>query len=182
MLKTSNVITQRKNRFNSNTIFERKDNKSFCFEKGLKSVNLKSLHFINFAKFNDEPEYDTVINMFIRYVNADMSFLDDFVGDELIPDYKTDRLLNIINEVQKAKYTSRDLPTIMKLNNINFPALHFFIKNSRNNATLILIDLYHLGIYGRYIHKGKEIKQNLEKVYKRNKHNTLSLEDILAIK
>lgn len=155
--------------------------KSLDFEKGLKSLDSPKDYFINMASSQDEKVYDDVTNMYIQYLDNDYSFLEDFLVDELLYDYKTERLLKILQKVQKNKYSVYDLKYIFKLNNKKNPELHFFIKNSRGNFSILLIDLYHLGIFGKKNTNGKSLIIPLEKIYKRKKNNKCKLENIKNI-
>lgn len=119
--------------------------KPLDFEKELKSLVSPKDYFINMASSQDEKVYDDATNMYIQYLDNDYSFLEDFLVDELLYDYKTERLLKILQKVQKSKYSVYDLK------------FHFFIKNSRGNFSILLIDLYHLGIFGKKYTKEKRI-------------------------
>lgn len=173
-----NIINIRKNRFNSNTTFEPFYFKKFDFEKGLKSINNKKLLFTNNAKDETEDTFNSVLNMYLSYLENDLSFLtDDFLADEILLGDRAIRLIKIISEIQKTKYTKNDLKNIIKLNNKNNPALHFFVKLSRNNLNLVAIDLYHMGIYG----DKKGVTIPMERIYKRHKKNNCGLERIKEI-
>lgn len=128
MQGTINKINIRYNRFKKNPVFIPTTIKSLDFEKGLKSLDSPKDYFINMASSQDEKVYDDVTNMYIQYLDNDYSFLDDFLIDELLYDYKTERLLKILQKVQKNKYSVYDLKYIFKLNNKKNPELHFFYK------------------------------------------------------
>lgn len=68
--------------------------------------------------------------------------------------------------VQKTKYTIFD---------------SFFVKCSRDNFSIILIDLYHMGIFGEKKVNGKYVTISLESVYKSKKNNRCKLEEIKNI-
>ena len=53
--------------------------------------------------------------------------------------------------------------------------LHFYFKKSRNNLNLILIDLYHLGIYGSLFKNKKEQILPIDRIYRKNKNNVIDL-------
>jgi len=178
MLKSVNSIDVRFNRFKKKCRFQSFAINNFDFNRGLVSVDSPKLFFINKAFSEDEDVYNMVVNMYLRYLDNDYSFLNDFLTDEIIPDYKADRLLEILKIAQKIKYTNKDLTTIFKMNNREDARLHFFIKVSRNNFSLLLIDLYHMGIYGDNIVNGKVRKIPMQKIYKRYKKNTCKLETI----
>jgi hypothetical protein len=178
MQNNSNSINIRYNRFKANTKYGILNFENFNFEKGLKSINSKKLYFINNASSESEEVYDYIINVYLMFLDKDYSFFDEFVCDELIPDYKADRLLNIIKEVQNVKYRRKDLQNIFKLKNNKDKKLHFFIRKSRNNLSLILIDLYHMGVYGDNIVNGVARTIPMEKIYKRYKNNEVKLDKI----
>ena len=178
MQKTINNISVRYDRFKKNTRFKRIPIKSFDFEKGLKSIDLIQEFFINKSKNPKEDAYNKVFNMYLCYLENDYSFLNEFVCDELLLDNKTKRLLRILKAVQKTKYNEYDLKNIFKLNNKSNPELHFFIKRKKDEFLLLLVDLYHLGIYGDKIVNGKRIKISLKEIYNNNKYNKCSLEQI----
>ncbi len=182
MLKTINTINVRYNRFKKNTRFENIPFNKFDFESGLISVDLPKHSFINKASSEKEEIYDCVVDMYLSYLENDFSFINGFQGDEILLDFKAERLLDIIKEVQHQKYKIKDLETIIKFNNINYPQLHFFIKKSRNNLKVLLIDLYHMGIYGDLIEDGKAKKITMQKLYKKYKNNEYYLDDIKKIR
>jgi len=180
--KSPKKIYARHNRFKPNTTYQEMTIKKFDFNRGLKSISSKKLLFINKASSEDEDVYDIVLNAYILYLEGSYNFLDDFVGDEIIPDDKATRLLDIINSVQKTKYDIKDLTRIYKLNHKTKKDLHFFIKKSKNNFSLLLIDLYHMGIFGiNYEHNHKGISESMEKKFKRYKNNDVELERIKNI-
>ena len=156
--------------------------KDFNFEKGLISKNDKENMFINYAKYGDEEVYNLVMDYYIRYLSGDYSFLDEFEVDELTYGDRVERLLEIIKNVQNTKYSKSDLQYTIKMKNIKNKALHFFVKSSRKNLSLVLIDLYHLGIYGTHYVNGKIQKSSIEKIYKRNKQNEIDLKHLNQLK
>ena len=107
MQLSDNSINIRHNRFLKNTSFEKYKIKKFNFENGLKSIDYPEEHFINKAKNESEEPFYAIFNMFILYKDGDYSFLNDFLGDELQQNCRTDRLLKIINKVQRKKYKNR---------------------------------------------------------------------------
>ena len=163
-------------RLRKNTI-DIKSISKFDFEKGLISKNDEENQFVNFLKYNDEQGYKIVEEYYLRYLYGDYSFLDEFELDELTRGDRVERLLSIIKNVHKIKYTNRDVPHIIKLKSVKDKRLHFFIKKSRNNLTLILIDIYHLGIYGTHYINGKPQKTSIRKIYRRYKDNKIDLAD-----
>lgn len=101
--------------------------------------------------------------------------------EELKPNYKVLRLLNILQEIQGRKYSEKDCPYILKLNSLKDAKLHFYLWKSRNNLKLILIDLYHLGIFGRRYICGKENFINIERLYRHHRKNNCDLAEIKEI-
>lgn len=182
MLKITNTINVRFNRFNGKTRFENIAYDNFNFESGLISVDLPKHWFINKAFDEKEKVYDYILDMYLSYLEEDFSFMNDFLGDEIIWDYKAERLLEIIKEVQHRKYKVGDLKTILKFNNTLYPELHFFIKKSRKNLKILLIDLYHMGIYGDLIENKKAKRITMQKLYKKYKNNTYNLNEIIKVK
>ena len=181
MQKSINSVKIRYNRFRGNLRFETNKIKNFNFEKGLVSVDSPLLFFINKAKSEDEIAYNTIVEMYLRYLEEDYTFIDEFVMDEVYFDYRAERLLKILKLAQKIKYNKKDLKHIFKLNNKDNPELHFFVKKSRDNFTLLLIDLYHLGIYGERKINKKISPISLKSIYKSKKNNTCELEKILEL-
>ena len=179
MQLSDNSINIRHNRFSENTSFGKYKIKKFDFENGLKSIDYPEEYFINKAKDENEESFYAIFNMFISYKDGDYSFLDDFLGDELQQNYRTDRLLNIINKVQRKKYKNSDLPNIIKLKYKSIKGVYFYIKVSRNNASLILIDLYHLGIFGMLNDNGKKSVIPIERQYRYHKNNMCDLDTII---
>ena len=177
-MQNTNCVTVRYNRFEANTQYNSLEVRNFDFKRGLKSINSKELLFINMASQETEEVYDTILNMYLMSLDGDYSFLDEFLGDELIPDYKTERLLEIIKKVQKIKYSTKDLKYIFKFNDKKNKNLHFFIRKSGNNWSLLLIDLYHMAIYGENIVNGKVKPIPMQKIYKRYKNNICKLDEI----
>lgn len=173
------------NRFNENNLEKRFNKKAlkstdinkFDFEKGLISKNDEKNKFVNFFKYKDEIGYQIVEEYYIKYLYDDYSFLDDFILCELTQGNRTDRLLDIIKNIHGTKYKNSDLQYIFKLNNVKDKRIHFFIKKSRNNITLLLIDLYHLGIFGTLYIKGKPQHNSIEQTYKRYKNNKIALDE-----
>lgn len=169
-------------RFSKNS-FSISSIKSFNFEFGLKSNNLPNLYFTNFASSQDEEVYNLVLDYYISYLNNDYSFLDsDFEMDELDPGYRAERLFDIIEAIHKIKYGKKDCEHILKMNNTKNPELHFFITRNKNNLKMLLIDLYHLGIYARiYGKSGKSILIPIEKKYRRHKKNDINLSELMVL-
>lgn len=155
--------------------------KEFNFERGLKSFNDEKLKFTNMSLSEDEDVYNMVVDIYLDYLMDGSNFLDDFIGYELENDDKIERLLQIINGTQRTKYKISDIPYILKLNNKNDERLHFFIRYSGKNASLILVDLYHLAIYGEWYKGGKFMHNSIPKTYKHNKNNSCKLEKILEL-
>lgn len=181
--QNNSILTIRNNRFDKkNTRFQKSNINTFNFENGLHSIKDIKNNFINFAKSENEEEYNEVVNDYICFLNRDNSFLNNYIGDEIIPGYRADRLLSILSIVNKQKYKQQDLPSIIKLKNNHHPKLHYFIKKSRNNFKLILVDLYHLAVFGEKIVKGKTKIIPIEKIYRKNKDNTINLEIIKKLK
>ena len=181
MLKSTNVITSRQNRFNPDCTYQKHEFKTFDLINGLKSKNLNDLKFTNLANNESENVFNMVFEMLIKHQMGDNSYLDDFVMDEIYNNYRSDRLFDIINRIQKTKYKDKDLLSIRKLNCKLDPNLHFYIKISKNNAKVILIDLYHLAIYGDLIKNNKRITIPIEKLYRRHRKNSVSLERLLDL-
>lgn len=171
------------NRFKSSSLRKRIDKKSFDiiniskfdFEKGLISKNDKENNFTNFFKCKEELGYELIEEYYIRFLDNDYSFLDEFEVGYLTSGDRVNRLFDIIKSVQKIKYKNKDLAYIIKLNSVRDKKLHFYIRQNRNNLSLILIDLYHLGIFGEYYINGKPQKSSIGKLYKRNKNNKIDL-------
>lgn len=182
MLPSSLQLNVIKNRFESKKKTQNIMNiDRFDFERGLKSFNDEKLMFTNMSSHESEDIYDMVIDIYLNYLIDSNNFLQDFKGYELENDYKIERLLKIINGTQKTKYKMSDIPYILKLNNKKDERLHFFIKYSGKNASLILIDLYHLAIYGEWYKGGKFMHNSISKTYKHNKNNSCKLEKILEL-
>lgn len=181
MQLSDNSINIRHNRFLKNTSFEKYKIKKFNFENGLKSIDYPEEHFINKAKNESEEPFYAIFNMFILYKDGDYSFLNDFLGDELQQNCRTDRLLKIINKVQRKKYKNNDLPNIIKLKYKSIKGVYFYVKISRNNASLILIDLYHLGIFGMLNDNGKKRVVPIERQYRHHKNNMCDLDKIIQL-
>ena len=169
------------NRFNNNksrffkSSFDSSSISKISFEQGLVSKNIKDFQFVNYANSQDEIVYNIVVDCYIRFLEKDYSFIDEFEMDELTEGYRVDRLLDIINTVQNSKYTKKDCQYILKMkHNVEKP-LHFYFKKSRNNLNLILIDLYHLGIYGSLFKNKKEQILPIDRIYRKNKNNVIDL-------
>lgn len=154
----------------------------FDFERGLKSFNDSKLKFTNMSKHETENVYNLVVDIYLNYLIDDGKFLDDFVVYDLIKGDRIDRLLDIINGTQKTKYRISDIPYILKMNNSIDERLHFFIKQSGKNASLLLIDLYHLAIFGELYIDNKPQHVSIPKIYRSNKKNSCRLEKILELK
>ncbi len=90
--------------------------KSFDFEFGLISKNDEVNKFINYVKYLTEKEYQLVERYYICSLYNDYSFLRNFEIDEIVPNYRGERLLKIINNVHSIKYTKKDFKYIIKLN------------------------------------------------------------------
>lgn len=170
------------NKFNNSrftkTILDSSNINRIDFERGLISKNIKDFKFVNYANSQDEVVYSIVTDYYIRYLEKDYSFIDEFEMDELKKGYRVDRLLSIINFVQKSKYSTKDCQYILKMKHNEEKPLHFYFRKNKNNLSLLLIDLYHLGIYGSLFKNGKEIVVPIEKIYKRNKFNDVDLAQI----
>lgn len=172
-----NRFNNGKSRF-SKTIFDSSSIGKIDFERGLVSKKNKDLNFVNYANNQDEKVYNIVMDYYIRYLEKDYSFIDEFEMDELTDGYRVDRLLNIINYVQNTKYSTEDCRYILKMKHNEEKPLHFYFKRSKNNLNLILIDLYHLGIYGSLFKNGKEHIISVERIYRRNKNNEIDLMEL----
>lgn len=166
------------------TVFNEEEIDNFDFESGLISKNIKEYKFTNYAQSMNDDVYNYVLDYYISYLNDDFSFISrDFNMDEeeLKPNYKILRLLNILKAVQGRKYNETDCPYILKLNSLKNAQLHFYLWKSRRNLKLILIDLYHLGIYGRRYINGKENFINIERLYRHHRKNNCDLAEIKEI-
>ena len=153
------------------------------FSDGLISKKIPQLHFTNYAKSENEDGFNIVLDYYIRYLNGDYSFIDDFTFDEdgIDGGYRAERLLKIIKELRNIKYKQSDYPFILKMNHKINDTLRFFWSHHNNNLRLIFIDLYHLGIYGnRYIDK-KSKPISIERLYKSKSNNDIPLEKIKII-
>lgn len=174
--------SNKNNRFQKN-IFNIKKSKleefgKFDFDRGLVSINDKENMFINYFKYNDEQGYEMIEDYYINFLYGDYSFLNDFEIDYLRPSDRVDRLLQIIKNIQGIKYKKEDLQYILKLNNLKDKRIHFFVRVNKNNLSLLLIDIYHLAIYGEHYINGKFQHNSIEKTYKRYKNNEISLEEL----
>lgn len=177
--KSFKKISTRYNRFKPNTFFKETQIEKFDFNRGLVSICSKELSFVNKAFSESENVYNEIVDMYIMYLDGDYDFFDRFKFDEIIIDFRSKRLLNIINLVQKTKYKNKDLINIFKLNHKTEKGLHFFVKKSKNNFSLLLIDLYHMGIFGiNYEENSKGDSISIEKNFKRHKKNNVELERI----
>ena len=166
----------------SKKVSELNEINSFNFERGLKSKDLPELYFTNLAKDQSEEEYDIVINYYFRYLNRDYSFLDEFVVDNELPfNEREERLFSIIKEIQSVKYNEKDCKKIIKLKNIYNTGLHLYLFSNHNNYSILLIDLYHLAIYGRKFVNGKEYNTPIQRLYKFRSKNTYKLDDIIEL-
>lgn len=181
MLDKFNNSRFQRNQFERPQKYEEYNITDFSF--GLKSKNIKSQHFTNFAKSYDDDAYDSVLQYYIQYLEQDYSFIDDFEFDEdgIDKGYRVDRLFEIIKEIQKIKYTNKDCRYILKMKNIYNKELHLYFSYHGNNLKLILVDLYHLGIYGDRKIDGKSKPINIERLYKHHRNNDCNLADILSL-
>ena len=147
-----------------NNKFESRFKKAFKitdFEFGLISKDIEKYHFINYADSQDDEAYNYILDYYVSYLSGDYSFINyfDFDDEGISPGYRADRLFGIIKEIQKIKYTNKDCKHILNL----------FFSYHNDNLKLILVDLYHLGIYGtRYI-DGKINEISIERKYKHHK-------------
>ena len=173
------------NRFKQSNLTKRINSKKFNiesigkfdFERGLISKSDDNLYFTNFLKEANEQGYQLVEEYYIRFLENDYSFLDEFEVNEVTKGFRADRLLKIIKLVQKAKYKETDLPYIIKLNSVRDKRFHLYIRVNKNNLSLILIDIYHLGIFGEYYVNNKPQNASVEKIYKRHKNNSINLSE-----
>lgn len=172
-----NKFSQTNNKFSKQLLFSSSIDK-IDFERGLVSKNVSEFNFINYANNQDEYCYNLVLDYYIRYLDGDYSFLDEFEMDELTINYRVDRLLNIINYIQKTKYKEKDCKYILKMKCLKEKPLHFYFRRNKKNLSLVLIDLYHLGIYGSFFVDGKEKVVSIERIYRRNKNNECDLKEI----
>lgn len=153
--------------------------KSFDFERGLKSKDIPENHFTNFAKSQNDEAYDITLRYYMRFLDKDYTFLDEFhVDEELTYNYREDRLFEIINNIQKVKYTKKDCHKIIKMKNVYDKGLHLYLYKNNDNYSILLIDLYHLAIFGRKIENGKEHITPIYKQYRWYKDNVYPLDDI----
>lgn len=181
MLNKFNNSKFQNNRFEKQYRYEDYNITDFSF--GLKSKNIPEHHFTNFAKDYEDKAYNMVLQYYIQYLEHDFSFIDDFEFEEdsLNKGYRVDRLFEIIRQIQKIKYTNKDCRYILKMKNIYNKELHLYFSYHGNNLKLILVDLYHLGIYGERIIDGKLKPINIERLYKHHKYNNFDLADILLL-
>lgn len=178
----NNVIKTRYNRFDRSKRFIEYDIcKKFDLKRGLKSIDLKEYLFINKASSEDEEAFNIIVDLYIKCLEDDYSFIINLKGDEIISGYRADRLLDIINKVQNTKYNNKDLKKILKFRYDNHPELRLYVLMSRKNYSVLLIDLYHLAIYGDYKKNGKLITIPMDKRYRRYRKNTCCLERIIDL-
>lgn len=167
-----NSIFDNSGRFNSNNI------KKFDFASGLKSKDIKNLNFINYANNENEEAYCIVKNLYYSCISEDYDFFNDLAIDELHPGYRLDRLLDIISIIQNKKYTINDMPYIFKTRYKKHDKLRIYVKQSRNNLSVVLIDLYHLGIFSKNYDNGKVKFIPIQKLYKYHSQNFIKLDDL----
>lgn len=162
-------------------VFDIKSIKHFNFERGLKSKNIKEYCFTNFSKNQTDEAYDIVIKYYLQYLNNNHDFLDDFVIDELSYNARVERLFKIINKIQGVKYNKRDCQKIIKMKNVYNKELHLYILKNKDNYSILLIDLYHLAIFGRNFESGREHITSIDKKYRYHSNNEYSLDELLLL-
>ena len=165
-------IFDNKGRFDSNVV------KRIDFDSGPKSKNLEEYYFTNFYGNENESAYCLIKELYSFCCNGDFEFLNELKISELRKSDRIDRLLKILSEIQDKKYSEKDLFSIYKTRYKNHDELRIYIKRSRNNLSVILLDLYHLGIYSAIYKKDKMEVVPLKKLYRRHIRNTLKLDDL----
>lgn len=175
------VKTKRTKRF-SNPEYQRVQFNSFSFGKSLKSYNNKELLFTNYVNSEKNENYLRLKKIFEKFNKNDYSFLtESFLElDEVIYTYKTaDRLLDIINKGYGRFYTKKDLKRIYKIKNKENKKFQLFLDVNNNNATVILIDLFHLAISADITKSnGIVIKTDLNKLYNKQSNNKWNISNI----
>ena len=144
---TNSIIKLRRNRFSeTNTRFDFIPITNIDFGNSLNSFKDKDNFFTNYVNTPDKKIYQYVQQLYDKYVNNE-NFLNNFISDELYYNRTVaDRLICIINLSCSTKYTKDDLKYIYKLKSASDKNLHIYIKVSRGNVKMLLIDLYHLSL------------------------------------
>lgn len=176
------VKTKRFDRFNKPK-YQKNNYKSFVFGKSLKSINLPDLFFTNYVKSENNECYKMLEGYVIQVMDGNFDFFeDDFEPlDEIkYTEPAATRLLKILHKGYKLKYDKKDLIHIHKVKSKYNKKFQLFIKESRNNLTVILIDFFHLGIIASYqLPNGKTKKMKKEEMYNKEKYNKYDLINIV---
>lgn len=172
-----NSISIRRNRFDKrNCRFENEEYACLKFKKNFKSIHDEQNKFTNFDRSYGTRTYKELRKIYKEFKDG-VNILDKyFIGDELILDkVKIGRLRRIFYNISGIGFTNVDIiKNVWKYKHKTIPRLQLYIyKEPNKELNLILIDIFHLGIYAQ-----KNGTYHEKNIYLQNKDNHVDIKDI----
>lgn len=174
MLENRKSFNLRTNRFD-NEQYTNIEYSCMQIKKNLKSLNIEKEHFTNFCTSMGCQKYRIIKKIYIEN-KSNVNILDKyFLSDELINDkekndaYKINRLKRIINNVGEPLTFLQIINNVIKFKYKEDEEIQLYVFKDGKVLNLILIDLYHLGIFAKK--NGKYIWKDMYNRHKRDKCN-----------
>lgn len=172
-----NLISIRKNRFNDkNCRFEDEEYICLKLKRNFRSILDDENCFTNYDKSYGTKTYIELRKIYKDFKNGVNILERYFIGDELLPNRnKIERLGKIFYKVtgQEIKYIDI-INKVRKYKHKDIPKLQLYIyKEPNNELNLILVDIFHLGIYAQ-----KNGIYSERRIYLQNKNNHVDIKDI----
>lgn len=156
---------QKDNIFNNKNLFLSKSKTTLSIDEALNSIDMEDDNFINFMSSKVCKEFLYIKKCYDRIKNGNYSFLEKEFKNreyETFDANKNSRLRNFIFYTNNQLFSDSELQKIIKYKNKENKAIQFFVKYDRksDNATICLIDLYHLVMPTEYRQIGAKISTN----------------------
>lgn len=149
------------------------------FGNSLNSIKDEALIFTNFSTSAEKKEYKIIKQNYIDNRKG-LTIANKYIIDELEPDEKVKRLINIINNQNNSDYKLSDINNIFKFKHKECSALHIYVEKDNDTLKILLIDLFHLSIKADIYSNKKKVKSgDLKKIYEKNSKNSYNLNNIL---
>ena len=180
MLENRKKFNLRTNRFCKEQ-YETIEYSCMQVSKNLKSLNIENEYFTNFCKSNGCKKYMTIKKLYLEN-KSKINILDKyFLSDELINDkekndsYKINRLKRIIQIFGENLTFSQIINNVIKFKYKYDEEIQLYVFRNGKILNLVLIDLYHLGIFARK--NGKYIWKDMYNNHKKDKCNLMYIKD-----
>lgn len=159
-MQENSTFNLRTNRFGNVEMVEKRYS-CIQLKRNMKSIHLSDKNFTNFTSSMGSSKYKKVKEIYRDFTNNTDIINKYFQPDELINEKeKIQRLKSIIEKNIGEELTIGEIiNNVQKFKCIDDKEIQFYFYYKNNILNLILVDLYHLGIFaqknGRYIWQAK---------------------------